>query len=76
MSDIWQAGLADPQNPFNEYPEKIWSDQWLFYANTVRFASAMGGGGDYGVFADGHYQMAQQLLKLDDWYRTAKSLKP
>jgi len=76
MSDIWQAGLADPQNPFEEYSEKIWSDQWLFYANTVRFASAMGGGGDYGVFADGRYQMVQQVLKLEDWYRSAMSRKP
>ena len=76
MSDIWQAGLADPQNPFEEYPEKIWSDQWLFYANTVRFASAMGGGGDYGVFADGRYQMVQQVLKLEDWFQSAKNVKP
>lgn len=76
MSDIWQAGLADPQNPFDEYPEKIWSNQWLFYANTVRFSSAMGGGGDYGVFADGRYQMAEQLLKLDDWLRSAQNRKP
>ena len=76
MSDIWQAGLADPQNPFEEYSEKIWSDQWLFYANTVRFASAMGGGGDYGVFADGRYQMVQQVLKLEDWFQSAKNVKP
>ncbi len=67
MSDIWETGLADAENPFDEYPERLWSDQWLFYANTVRFASAMGGGGDYGVFADGRYQMTKRLFELEDW---------
>ena len=67
MSDIWTAGLANEENPFDEYPERLWCDQWLFYANTVRFASAMGGGGDYGVFADGRYQMTKRLFELEDW---------
>lgn len=76
MSDIWTAGLAKAENPFDEYPERLWCDQWLFYANTVRFASAMGGGGDYGVFADGRYQMTKKLFELDDWYRSATGNKP
>jgi len=76
MSDIWKAGLADANNPFDQYPEKIWSDQWLFYANTVRFASAMGGGGDYGVFADGRYQMSQNLIQLEDWMTSAMRKRP
>ena len=71
LSDIWTAGLADAENPFDEYPERLWCDQWLFYANTVRFASAMGGGGDYGVFADGRYQMTKRLLELEDWFKGA-----
>lgn len=71
MSDIWATGLVDAENPFDEYPERLWSDQWLFYANTVRFASAMGGGGDYGVFADGHYQMTKRLFELEDWHNRA-----
>jgi len=76
ISDVWAAGLAEAENPFDEYPERLWCDQWLFYANTVRFASAMGGGGDYGVFADGRYQMTQRLFELEDWYRRALSNKP
>ena len=76
MSDVWAAGLAEAENPFDEYPERLWSDQWLFYANTVRFSSAMGGGGDYGVFADGRYQMTNRLFELEDWYRKALSHKP
>ena len=76
MSDIWEAGLADAENPFDEYPERLWSDQWLFYANTIRFASAMGGGGDYGVYADGRYQMTKRLFELEDWRSRAISGKP
>ena len=76
MSEIWAEGLAEPENPFDEYPERLWCDQWLFYANTVRFASAMGGGGDFGVFADGRYQTTRHLMKLEDWFNSAKSRKP
>ena len=68
MKDIWRQGLADLKtNPFDEAIEKKWSDAWQFYANTVRFASAMGCGGDYGVYAGGRYQLAQTLLELNDW---------
>jgi hypothetical protein len=42
----------------------MWTSVWLFYANSTRFASAMAGGGDYGVFADGRYQTTEQLYRL------------
>lgn len=78
MADIWKAGYAAGPavggNPFDEAPEKIWSDNWLFFANTVRFSSAMGGGGDYGVFADGRYQLSKTLLDLEDWLELRKRL--
>ncbi|CAB1081420.1 Hydroxylamine oxidoreductase (Fragment) [Olavius algarvensis Delta 1 endosymbiont] len=68
MRDIWQKGLADFEtNPFDEAIEKKWTDIWQFYANTTRFASAMGCGGDYGVYADGRYQLTQALLEMNDW---------
>ena len=68
MQDIWQAGYADfNTNPFDEAIEKKWTDTWQFYANTIRFASAMGGGGDYGVYADGRYQLTQAILEMNDW---------
>jgi uncharacterized protein with PIN domain len=73
MQNIWQkgyaAGFPQNKNPFDEHSEKIWSDTWLMYANTIRFASAMGGGGDYGVFANGRYQMSKNIQALMDWYR-------
>ena len=75
MEDIWQHGFADPKDsPYNEAIERKWSDTWLFYANTIRFASAMGGGGDYGVFSDGHYQLSKSLMELNDWLDLRKKL--
>lgn len=71
MLDIWKRGLAVNHekggNPFDEHIERTWTDLWLFYANTVRFASAMGGGGDYGVFADGRYHMKKTLESIKEW---------
>ena len=75
MQDIWQHGFADKKdNPYNEAIERKWSEAWLFYANTIRFASAMGGGGDYGVYADGRFHLSKTLLELDDWLKLQKKL--
>jgi len=73
MGDIWRDGLADLNtNPFDEAIEKKWTDIWQLYANTIRFSSAMGGGGDYGVYAGGRYQLTQALLELNDWQKLHK----
>ena len=76
----WASGLAAGANPFDEAVEKQWADAWLFYANTIRFASAMAGGGDYGVFADGRYALSRQIVDLQDWLTIRRhmgsSLKP
>ena len=75
MENIWQHGFADPkESPYDEAIERKWSESWLFYANTIRFASAMGGGGDYGVFADGRYHLSKTLLELNDWLKLQKKL--
>jgi hypothetical protein len=82
MSEIWRAklavGLDQPfsGNPFDEAIEKKWTDTWLLYANTIRFASAMGGGGDYTVYAGGRYQLSKTLLELSDWLALRKQLLP
>lgn len=68
IMNFWKNGYAQglPQgkNPFDEEVKREWTSVWLFYANSTRFASAMAGGGDYGVFADGRYQSTEQLYKL------------
>lgn len=80
MNDIWARGyakgLAQDANPFDENIERIWCDTWLFYANTIRFTSAMAGGGDYGVFADGRYQFSRQIRELQEWLDLRTHLFP
>ncbi|MFZ7125881.1 MAG: multiheme c-type cytochrome [Desulfobacterales bacterium] len=80
MQDAWRSGLAkgfdQGENPFDESLERLWSDTWLFYGNTVRFASAMGGGGDYGVFADGRYQLSGSVIELQHRVEAGKRLPP
>ena len=76
MQDIWRLDLADQQvSIYDEAIERKWSETWLFYANSIRFTSAMGGGGDYGVFADGRYQLSRAILEIDDWLRLQKKLE-
>ncbi len=79
MQEAWERGYAQGldqgANPFDEAVERQWSDAWLFYANTVRFASAMAGGGDYGVFADGRYQLSKSAIDLHDWLEQRKAFE-
>jgi len=66
----WEKGLAkgpaQKDSPFNEAIEKMWVQQWLFYANSTRFASAMAGA-DYGVFAEGRWYLAKNIQEMLDW---------
>ncbi|MGQ9813282.1 MAG: multiheme c-type cytochrome [Dissulfurimicrobium sp.] len=59
-------GLAQHDSIFNEAIEKMWTEEWLFFANSIRFASAMAGA-DYGVFADGRWAMARNIQKMSNW---------
>lgn len=76
MRDVWKdglaSGLAHNSNPFDEFIEKKWHMTWLFYANSIRFTAAMAGGGDYGVFAGGRYQLSLSIAEMSDWYRERK----
>ena len=71
----YAKGLGQGENPFDEAAERRWSDAWLFYANTVRFASAMAGGGDYGVFADGRYQLTRTVAELHEWLEQQRKME-
>lgn len=79
MLSIWNQGYAsgpgENGNPFDEAVEKSWSDLWLFYENKIRFASAMAGGGDYGVFADGRYAAAKRVVELKEWLAMQQRLQ-
>lgn len=64
MEVAWDRGLADPANPFDELIEKVWIRQWLFYANSVRYAAAMSGP-DYAAFKNGWWYLSENLRKLE-----------
>jgi hydroxylamine dehydrogenase len=80
IQDAWAAGLASgldrKASPFDEAIERRWADIWLIYANTIRFASAMGCGGDYGVFADGRYQLNKAVTDMQDWMELRRRMPP
>ncbi len=59
-------GLAQNDSLFNEAIERKWVEQWLFFANSTRFASAMMGA-DYGVFANGRWYLSKNIQELADW---------
>ena len=61
-------GLDQKDSIFNEGIEKKWIEQWLFYANSVRFASAMAGS-DYGAFANGRYFLSKNIQDMIDWLK-------
>lgn len=61
----WEHGAADKTNPFDERTEQLWIQQWLFYANSTRYGSAMGGQ-DYSAFKNGWWYLTQNLKKLEE----------
>jgi hypothetical protein len=75
----WEKGLAKglpvSNNIFDEEIERYWVNTWLFYANSSRLSSAMGGGGDYSVFANGRYQLSNELIKMHNWILVHEKLK-
>lgn len=70
MIQAWNEGVAQgppaAANPFDEALERKWMETWLFYANSIRMASAMGGA-DYGVFAEGRWHLTRTLQELKEW---------
>jgi hypothetical protein len=63
MLQAWEKGLVDNSNPFDEYLEHKWLQQWLFYANSVRYASAMAGP-DYAAFKNGWWYLNKNLREM------------
>ena len=65
IEKAWEEQVADKSNLFDEALEKRWVEQWLFYANSTRFASAMMGA-DYGVFANGRWSLSKNIQDMLD----------
>ena len=62
----WEKGLADPENPFDEALEKRWLSQWLFYANSIKYSSAMTGAPDYATFKNGWWELSRNLAGMEE----------
>jgi len=71
LQGAWDAGLADKSNPFDEAIEQKWVKQWLFYANSVRFGSAMMGPG-YTTFEHGWWDLTNNLAEMTDLIKLEK----
>ena len=66
LTKAWDEKVADKtESIFDEAIEKQWVEQWLFYANSTRFASAMMGT-DFGVFANGRWFMSKNIQDMLD----------
>jgi len=76
LISAWEKGLAEGpdrnDSPFNEAIEKKWIEQWLFYANSTRFASAMGGA-DYGAFNNGRFYMSKNIREMLEWMEAQRN---
>jgi len=70
----WNEKVADKSNIFDEAIERQWTQQWLFYANSTRFASAMTGA-DYGVFADGRWHLSRNIQDMLDHLKFLQQTK-
>jgi hypothetical protein len=77
LQTAWSEGIVDGpgagDSPFNDGLEKLWVEQWLFYANSVRLSAAMAGA-DYGVFENGRWHLAHNLQDMYDRLRLLKSM--
>ncbi|MCF6158964.1 MAG: hydroxylamine oxidase [wastewater metagenome] len=72
MFKAWKEGWADISNPFDEMIEHKWMTQWFFYANSIRFASAMSGP-DYATFKNGWWELTTNLYELQDLVQSKES---
>ena len=63
MKTAWGVGAADKTDMFDEYLERLWTESWLFYANSIRFSAAMAGA-DYAVFERGSWQLTRTMSQM------------
>ena len=64
LQSAWDAGINDAANPFDETLELLWVRQWLYYANSVRYAGAMSGP-DYAAFKNGWFDLTENLKAME-----------
>ena len=80
LLEAWNRGLAEGlphgKNSFDETIEQMWIRQWLFYANSIKYASAMTGAPDYATFKNGWWNLTENLQHMKDWIDLKKKTIP
>jgi len=80
VAEAWARGLArglpQKESPFDEGIEIRWTDAWLFYANSIRYASAMTGAPDYAAFKNGWYELSKALREIKEWIDVHQAIGP
>ena len=66
MERGWSRGIASRDNPFDESIEIVWTEEWLFFANSIRYASAMAGAPDHAAFHNGWWNMQKAIEELKE----------
>jgi len=77
LESAWAGKLAQgpPEgSPFDEPLERMWVEQWLFFATSTRFASAMMGA-DYGVFDRGRWSLTRNIKEMEERLKVLRALK-
>ncbi len=76
LLEAWKYNLAEGiphgKNPFDESIEQMWIKQWLFYANSIKYSSAMTGAPDYATFKNGWWNLTENLQQMKDWIEFKK----
>ncbi len=79
LLEAWKHNLAEGlphgKNPFDESIEQMWIRQWLFYGNSIKYASAMTGAPDYAAFKNGWWNLSENLQHMKDWIELMKKAK-
>lgn len=73
LLEAWEQKVADNKNPFDEPIERKWVQQWLFYGNSIRYASAMSGAPDYTSFKYGWWELTKNLREMKDYIKKKES---
>lgn len=75
MLSAWEKEIQDNGNPFDEAIEQMWTRQWLFYSNSIRYASAMTGAPDYTAFKNGWWYLNENLQHMKDFIELKEKKK-
>lgn len=74
ITKAWDKKIENNSNPFDESIEQMWASQWLFYGNSIRYASAMTGAPDYATFKNGWWYLNLNLQHMRNWIEFKKAL--